>query len=138
MEFSFFHRVFFCSESTQSVFSPNSYAHFYSQLFSCIFACFQSYPHCPQFYTHFYDPHNVDSLCITLFTLRYQQKFLHFPVFRHFSTFLVDDNIPQNGFLHIIHIVHSPFSSTVPFSRNVFSAKHLFTCRKYCVILDCV
>jgi uncharacterized membrane protein len=59
---------FFCSESTQSVFSPNSYAHFYSQLFSCIFACFQSYPHCPQFYTHFYDPHNVDFLCITLFT----------------------------------------------------------------------
>ena len=66
--FPFFHRVFFCSESTQSVFSPNSYAHFYSQLFSCIFACFQSYPHCPQFYTHFYDPHNVDFLCITLFT----------------------------------------------------------------------
>ena len=52
--------------------------------------------------------------------------------------FLVDDNISQNGFLHIIHIVHSPFSSTVPFSRNVFSAKHLFTCRKYCVILGCV
>lgn len=60
------------------------------------------------------------------------------PCFPPFSTFLVDDNISQNGFLHIIHIVHSPFSSTVPFSRNVFSAKHLFTCRKYCVILGCV
>ena len=46
------------------------------------------------------------------------------PCFPPFFNILVDDNISQNGFLHIIHIVHSPFSSTVLFSRNVFSAKH--------------